>query len=154
MATGNAQEHTGAASHKFTVISLPKFYKEKGVIFDSDYSVGIEMHGMRGRFTPSISDITKAERAFSDRYNEVQKANVDTKSYFSHWVRQYVGLIDSNGNKNIIVQLIDNTKKRKLIRKLGKNWETSFVVYFADPYPGLGIVFRINIDTGNMTTNL
>jgi hypothetical protein len=119
-----------------------------------DYVVGIEMHDMRSRFTPSINDITKAERIFSDKYNEVQKTNVDTKSYFSHWVRQYVGLVDSNGNKNIIVQLIDDTKKRKMIRKLGKNWETSFVIIFADPNPELGIIFRINIDTGNMTMNL
>ena len=154
MAIGNAQEITKVASQKFTVVFLPEFYKEKGIIFDNDYVVGIEMHDMQSRFTPSTNDITKAERIFIDKYNEVQKANVDTKSYFSHWVRQYVGLIDSNGNKNIIVQFIDNTKKRKLVRKLGKNWETSFVIYFADPYPGLGIIFKINIDKGNMTTSL
>jgi hypothetical protein len=154
MAIGNAQESTRVASQKFTVVSLPVFYKEKGVIFDNDYVVGIEMHDMRSRFTPSTNDITKAEGIFIDKYNEVQKANVDTKSYFFHWVRQYVGVIDKNNTKNIIVQLINNKKRIKTNHLLGKGWEDNFVIMLADSFYSISKRFKINIDTGEMYTEL
>lgn len=149
-----AQNNNIDTSHQFTVIYLPDYYKEKGVIFNKDYTVGIEMRNLQYRYTPTKDDVIKAEKILNDKYNEIRKTNVDTKTFFCHWVRQYVGLIDINGNKNIIVQLVDNTKPRKINRQLGKGWETSFVIYFADPYPGLGIPFRINIDTGEISDQL
>ena len=149
-----AQNNNIDTSHQFAIIHLPSYYKEKGVIFSKEYSVGIEMRNLQSRYTPTKDDITEAEKVLNAKYNEIRNANVDTKILFCNWVRQYVGLIDNNGNKNIIVQLIDNTKPRKINRILGKGWETSFVIYFADPYPGLGIPFRINIDTGEMSDQL
>ncbi|HSZ33164.1 MAG TPA: hypothetical protein VK772_07625 [Puia sp.] len=147
-------QKSDSALKNYNVVHLPNYYKEVGVIFNKNYAVGIEMSNFQSRYTPIIDDVTKAEEIFNRKYNEVQKTNVDTKVFFSRWVRQYVGLIDSNGNKNIIVQLIDNTAPRKINSKLGKHWETDFMIYFSDPHPGLGILFRINIDTGEMTTKL
>ncbi|ATL49593.1 hypothetical protein COR50_21780 [Chitinophaga caeni] len=149
-----AQDSSLDSSHQFTVIHLPAYYNEKGVVFNKDYVVGIEMRNLQSRYTPTKDDIIKAEKIFNNKYNEIRKTNVDTKTFFCRWVRQYVGLIDNNGNKNIIVQLVDNTKPRIINRLFGKGWETSFVIYFADPYPGLGIPFRINIDTGEMSDQL
>lgn len=149
-----AQSTNIDTSHHYNVIHLPAYYKEKGVIFSKDYVVGIEMRKLQSRYTPTKDDIIKTEKIFSEKYNKIRNTNVDTKTFFCHWVRQYVGLVDTKGEKNIIVQLIDNTKPRKLNRKLGKHWETEFVIYFADPYPGLGILFRINIDTGEMSDQL
>jgi hypothetical protein len=148
------QNNDTGPSHQLTVLYLPDYYKEKGVIFSKDYVIGIKMRKLKSRYTPTKDDIIKTEEILKGKYNEVRKANVNTKTFFCHWVRQYVGLIDTNGNRNVIVQLIDNTKPRKVKRILGKAWETSFVIYFADPYPGLGILFRINMDTGEMTDQL
>lgn len=141
-------------SHDYTVIHLPAYYKEKGVIFSKDYLVGIEMRKLQSRYTPTKEDIIRAEKIFSNKYNEVQKSNVDTKTFFCLWVRQYVGLIDINGNKNIIVQLIDNTRPRKVNRLLGKNWETVFVIMLSDDFYKISTRFRINIDTGEMSDQL
>ena len=76
------------------------------------------------------------------------------KKLFCHWVRQYVGFIDSNGNKNIIVQFIDNTKPRKINRLLGKNWEDVFIIMLADSFYKVSTIIRINIDTGEMSDKL
>jgi hypothetical protein len=149
-----AQDSNFDTLHESNTIHLPDYYKEKGVVFSKDYMVGIEMRNLKFRYTPTKDDIIKAEKILNIKYNDVRNTNVDTKTFFCHWVRQYVGLIDSNGRKNIIMQLIDNKKPKKVNRVLGKGWETSFVIYFADPHPGLGILFRINIDTGEMSDQL
>jgi hypothetical protein len=138
----------------YSTVYLPKYYKEKGVIFNKDYVVGIDMRDFKSRYTPTIDDITKAEEIFNKQYDEVQKTNIDTKVFFCHWVRQYVGLVDSSGNKNIIVQLINNNKPGKINRMLGKDWESVFIIMLADEFYAVSTRFRINIDTHTMTTKL
>ncbi len=150
---GQAQNNIDTTK-QIIFVHLPDYYKEKGVIFSKDYVVGIEMKELQSRYTPTIDDVTKAEQIFSKKYNEVQKANVDTKKFFCHWVRQYVGFIDINGNKNIIVQFIDNTKPNKINRLLGKDWENVFIIMLADSFYKVSTIFRINIDTGEMSTQL
>ena len=106
MITAKAQNNITDTAKQFKVVQLPNYYKEKGIIFSKDYTVGIDMRNKKYRYTPTMDDISKAEEIFNKQYNQLQKTNVDTKKFFCHWVRQYVGLVDSNGNKNIIVQLI------------------------------------------------
>ena len=152
----NAQmkDNITLTNKKNVIVYLSNYYKEKGVIFDKDYVVGIDMVNLKYRYKPTVDDVTKSEDVFNKQYNQLQGKNVDVKKFFCKWVRQYVGLVDSNGNKNIIVQLIENIKPRKINQLLGKNWETDFVIYLSDPHPVLGLLFRINIDTGEMTTKL
>lgn len=135
-------------------VHLNDYFKEKGVIFSKDYIVGINMRQLQSRYTPTMADVIKAEQIFSKKYNEVQRQNVDAKKFFCHWVRHYVGLIDNNGNKNIIMQLIDNTKPHKIKRLLGKGWEDIFIIMLADSFYEVSAIFRINIDTSNMSTQL
>lgn len=142
------------SSHHYTVIHLPAYYKEEGVIFSKDYVVGIEMRELQSRYTPTKEDVIKAEKILNEKYNEIRNTNIDTKTFFCHWVRQYVGLIDINGNKNIIVQLIDNTRPRKVNRLLGKNWETVFVIMLSDDFYKISTRFRINIYTGEISEQL
>ena len=139
---------------KVNVVHMPEYYKEKGVIFSEDYFVGIDMKGIKSRYTPTIDDLVKSEDIFSRKYNDIEKRNVVTRDFFCHWVRQYVGLIDSTGNKNIIVQLIDNRKPRKINKLLGKNWEDVFTIMLADSFYKVSKIFRININTGEMSTDL
>lgn len=149
-----AQDNNTDTSGQFIIIHLPTYYKEEGVIFRKDYVVGIEMRNSQSRYTPTKDDITKAEEIFNDKYNEMGKTDIDTKKNFCHWIRQYVGLIDSNGNKNIIVQLIDNTKPKKINQLLGKNWETVFVLMLSDNFYAVSKRFKINIDAGDISDKL
>lgn len=147
-------QYNTSTTKKNDVVYIPKYYKEKGVIFSEDYVVSIDITQLKNRYTPTIEDIDKLEDIFSKKYNEIQKTNFDTKDFFCHWVRQYVGFIDSSGNKNIIVQLINNTKPRKINKLLGKNWEDAFVIMLADSFYKVSTIFRINIDTNGMVTKL
>ena len=148
------KKNINSTNKKCAIVYLPNYYKEKGVIFDKDYVVGIDMRTLKYRYTPTIDDVTKAEEIFSKQYNQLQGKDVDVKKFFCHWVRQYVGLVDSSGNKNIIVQLINNAKPRKINRLLGKDWETDFVIMLSDSFYDVSTIFRINIDTDQITTEL
>lgn len=150
----SAQDNNIDTSRQYNIIHLPAYYKEKGVIFSKDYVVGIDMRNLQSRYTPTKDDVIKAEKIFNDKYNEVQKTNIDTKTFFCHWVRQYVGLIDTKGNKNVIVQLIDNTKPRKINKLLGRGWETVFEIMLADSFYSVSTRFRINIDTDELSEKL
>ncbi len=141
-------------SRQFTLVHLPDYYKEKGVVFAKSYIVGMEMKNLQLRYTPTKVDIIKAEKIFNDKYPEIRRANVDTKVFFCSWVRQYIGLIDIHGKKNIIVQLVDNTRPRKINRLLGKDWETDFVTMLSDNFYKVSTRFRVNIDTEEISENL
>lgn len=147
----NAQHNNIKASNQFIVIQLPDYYKENGVVFNKDYVVGIEIKNLQSRFTPTKEDIIKTEHIFTQKYSDIGNANVDTKAFFCCWVRQYIGLIDINGNKNIIVQLVNNTKPRKINRLIGKNWETIFVTMLSDDFYKASKRFRLNIDTAEIS---
>ena len=149
-----AQSNDIDTSHQFSVIQLPDYYREKGVVFNKDYVVGIEMRNIQSRYTPTKDDIIKTETIFTEKYCDIGNANVDTKAFFCFWVRQYLGLLDINGNKNIIVQLVNNTKPRKINRLLGKNWETIFATMLSDDFYKVSIRFRVNIDAAEISDKL
>ena len=124
-------------------IHLPEFYKAKGIVFSDFYKIGIELRNIKNRFTPQLDDIIKAENILNSKSWYLKTIN-------KNWVRQYVGLIDSNGKKNIIIQLINNSNHRKLNKMLGKNWTNDFVVMLSDEFYKIHKLLRINIDTGEI----
>jgi hypothetical protein len=131
----------------FTSVDLPNHFREGGVIFNKDYNVGIVMKSVQRRYTPTENDILSVEMILSNHMYNVQKDNLIAKPIFYHWVRQYIGLIDTNGNKNIIVQLVDNSNPRKMNRLLGKNWQCNFAVMLSDDFYRLSKRYQVNINT-------
>ncbi|ASZ09869.1 hypothetical protein KTO58_26585 [Chitinophaga pendula] len=142
------------ATKQFEIVELPNYYKANGILFKEHYRIGIDIKDNRERYTPSIEDIEKAEEVFINKYKQLQHANIDDKISFCCWVRQYVGFIDSKGRKNVILQLINNKKPGKINRLLGKGWETNFVLMLSDNFYAVSARYRVNIDTGEMTTGI
>lgn len=141
-------------STSYRIIKLPQYYQEMGVIFYKSYQVPIAISNIKERYDPSIVDIQKAESVLIEKFNLVRSMQYNAKEYLSKHVRHYIGLINNSGEKNIIVQLIDNSKKRKVNRLLGKGWETNFQVVMNDEFYSIAQTFRINIDTGEISTQL
>lgn len=149
-----AQDKNTDTSHHFTKVYFPEYYNEKGIVFNKDYNIGIKMSDLSYRYTPSKDDIKKAEKVFQAKFNVLRKQSVDTEKYYFHWVRQYLGYITKSGTKNIVVQLIDNSKPRNTNRLLGKNWETDFVILFSDDFYKVSTRIRINLDKEEISENL
>lgn len=141
-------------SSLYQIIRLPQYYDEIGVLFYKDYQVPIAISNIKERYTPSADDIQKAESILIEKFNLIRNQQYNVKKHLSKNVRHYIGLINNRGEKNIIVQLIDNSKKSKVRRLLGKGWETNFQVALNDEFYSIAQIFRINIDTGEISTQL
>lgn len=139
-------KQTSDTTKGINVISLPDYYKQKGIVFTEAYDLKIDLGKIKKRFTPSIDEIKKAEDIFFRDYATVTKQRIDTKKYFCNYLRQYVGYIDSIGNKNLMMQLIDNSKPKKIRRILGRDWEMRYIVYLSDKSPFSNIVLTVDLN--------
>ena len=77
----------------YRVVYMPNYYKEVGVIFNKNYTVGIKMSNFQSRYTPTIEDVKKMEEFFI-RITMICIKKMLIPKFFSHWIRQYLGLID------------------------------------------------------------
>jgi len=103
------------------------------VIFGADYPLPFEVN-VKERFTPSAEDLKAGEvilRAFS---------NLNLRKY----IRQYIGYIDSNSNKILVLNMLKDlgAKKNKLYYR---NWDSEFVLGFGGIYEMNTHTQRINL---------
>ena len=140
--------------NKSVIIRIDSLYKYYGVIIDSSKDVPIKIEAFKDRFTPDMKEVLNAETIFLQSYNEVNKASparsnakyiVDVKKEFKKYNRQYVGYIDIHGNRNIIIQLFDYSKKRMVNRQIGDSWKSSFIIMFAERPPFATLIYRVNL---------
>jgi hypothetical protein len=148
------QDNTGEHAPTSRIIRLDNFYSCYGVVFDSVCSLPIEIRNMKNRFNPIDSEIILAELVFLAQFNKANQSNASTlgtkilpdpKSYFSKFNRQYLGFIDSNGNKNLIIHLFDYSNKHIVNKFLGDSWKNKFVIFFSENMPFDILTYRINI---------
>jgi hypothetical protein len=137
-----------------SLIKIDSLYKETGVIFPKEYELSIIIQNMDKRYTPSLKDVAKADKIFLDNYNLANKSNSitkeaksipNTRKYFNCFIRQYVGYYDTKGNKNILIHLIDNSKPKKVRKRIGDGWRKYFVIIFAQPMPFDILTYRVDI---------
>jgi hypothetical protein len=139
--------------------STKKFYDKCGVIFEASYDPGIIIRQFSKRFTPTFSDIIMAENLFLERYNQdiVNDPNykgfedsTDVRSKYANYSRQYVGYIDINGQKNIIIQFLNFDIKEDEKKKYFPNWEKWFINGSGGFYEINIRIFLINIDSKSL----
>lgn len=133
------------------VIHLPSLFKAHGVIFNKDYIPNIHIVDM-GWYTPELDDIELAESILQAKYNELRKTNVNVTKYFCKYIRQYIGILDHSGNKNIIVQLINTGKKRPFRKSVGDSYKEHFIIQFDDNVQSQ--IFKINLEKHSLSTQL
>lgn len=140
--------------NNYILFRLPEYYKQNGVIFYKTYPIGIDLKNMAERYSPNIEDVKLAEEIFNKRYNDFIDKGIDVKTYFANYVRQYIGYIDKNGKKNIIIQLIDNSRPRKVKKMFSKDWQTHFVSRLSDDFYAISRIFRVNLEANEISTVL
>lgn len=150
--TLSQQSKTDTLSYS-EIIRLEDYYQAEGVIFNKNYPIEFGTSNNKERFTPSLSDIRKAEEILSEKYNDLRGGSIDVKKTFRNYIRQYVGIIDMSGKKNIIVQLLGNNKRSKFKKIIGKSYQKKFIIIF-DASWLKSQIFRINIDLGDISTSL
>jgi hypothetical protein len=82
----------------------------------------------------------------------IKKTYISTNNpvkFYRYYKRQYMGIIGSNGDKLILIQIL-NASKRKYIKEYYENWETEFTVGTGGFYDKNTMVFLINLTTVEM----
>jgi hypothetical protein len=110
------------------------------VIFGSTYELPFEKV-IKNRFTPISADIDSAE-------NLLKKESVK-KYAFNTYIRQYVGYIDTNNNKIIIINLLKNLGTNEN-QQYYEDWKKEFIVGFGEVYEKNTVVKKVNLSKGNI----
>lgn len=139
----------------YSLVENQFLFKYDGIVFDSSYSPRILIKALNKRYNPDTSDIFFAERIFIEKYATFsRKFDLQVKNHFYKYVRQYLGYIDNNGDKNIIINLIDNTNRWRTNRILGKGWKEHFVIYFSEERILKNISVRVNLSKQELFNDL
>lgn len=134
-------------------IQLPEYYKGEGIIFPESYSHSITLQHVKERMTPTKDQVKQAEQIFIEKYNSTMgndprvlgfKPVEDVKNKFREYNRQYLGYIDQNGDKVILIQLL-NFENRRKAKKNFPNWQNEFITGFGDFYERNVTIFTVNI---------
>lgn len=67
------------------------------------------------------------------------------KKRFWKYNRQYIGYIDGNGDKNILIHLLDFSNPRKAKKYFGKDWQTGFVSFYSESIKLSVYTYRVNL---------
>ncbi len=130
----------------FEIICLKDYYNQEGIVFKENYDPHIDIPDMKLRFTPTLDEVKEVEMIFQRDYGKLNSQNTDVKTFYANYVRQYIGYIDTAGNKIIRICLTDNSNKRKMRRILGKNWETRYHVDLSEKFTYAWNVVHIDLN--------
>lgn len=135
-----------------------EYYKGKGVIFPKSYTPSVAPEGVYGRFTPSLEIVQQAERILVSQYNKLlssfenfEKVD-DVQKEFKNYNRQYLGLIDSIGNKIILVHLM-NFSNRNKSKKYFKNWDKDFIIGLGGFYDENAFVLFVDLENEELKSS-
>ena len=128
---------------QITLVNGDRF---KGVIFSSDYEVPMLDETLRGRFTPTLEQITKLEKDLRSVIKDINKnRSGQRRSYgpvvdrnLGKYTRQYLGFINENGDKIIYVGFHWHSRDY--------NWKKDFVMVFDGG--SYHWTIRYNVDKG------
>jgi len=150
---------SGYTTDSIRVISTD-FYKGRGVVFPATYTPMLNYQNFRGRFTPTDSDIVVTEKVFLNGYNELHindprflkfKRIKNVKREFRNFNRQYLGYYNEEGERIIMMQLLNFSKisVRKHFEELG--WREGYIFGFGRFYERNRKHFLINLDRKKLT---
>lgn len=134
-------------------VELNNYYKYSGNIFKAEYRPWFEISESKERYTPSEDDIIKAENIFLNTYNEKDDKQLvnfkEGKSYkrkYYKWRRNYLGYLDGDGNKVIIIHLINFTHRKKASAKY-EEWGKEIIIGYGEWFEKNQLITYINITT-------
>lgn len=134
-------------------VEMSDQYRVDGYIFPLNADLPKPLNTM-SRYTPTIDEVRTAEKIFRSEYNKVTGDATDPGVYYAKFVRQYVGYIAPNGEKKVLIQLVNNKKPRKTNQVLGKGWSDHFVRVTSNDIVAIMAFFVANLDSGKLSTDL
>jgi len=131
-------------SYSQTKISLNKYYKGCGVVFDSidTNSLYFRIPYFKKPFTPSLNELENTENLLNHFIEEKFKELYKELKFYN---RQYLCFINENNEMNIIVILLNFKNKRKASRNF-KGWMNEITLGLGKFYEENQLIIRVNLD--------
>jgi hypothetical protein len=124
-------------------LSLKNWYIGEGIIFPFDHELRIDLRDVRKRFTPSLTDVNKAEFFLLSNSADVKYVGLfgiyepsKLKKKLRKYNRQYVGYQNAELDTVILLNLL-NFSNKKYSKTYFEGWENEYVV-------GLGPFYERN----------
>jgi len=114
-----------------SVIEPKEYYVGKGIIFHETYDPHILLKDAKKRFTPNDSLIIRSEKILLEQYSTVKQ--VKSAKFLKKYNRQYIGYINTNGDKVVLIQLLKIKSQSKMNDKF-LNWQNEYIVGFGTFY--------------------
>lgn len=150
-----AVEYVGDSS----IVKLKDYYKGYGKIFNKSYDIASTLDDYKCSFTPTINQIVQAEKMLISGYNKVHEDDArftnsdltvkNPRKHLNHYYRQYIGLINNENQKVILIHLM-NFKNGRKARKFFRDWDKRFSIGVGDFYDKNQKTFELNLDTENL----
>jgi len=128
-----------------TIIQIKSLYEGYGKIFNQ--TDNINHFGRLTNFRLSEDEILLVEKIFAEQYNQVQQNDNRTSHNFKpckrvyqkykKYYRQYMGYIDINQNRMVMLYLLNFTQK-KMANEYFENWKE-------EPNSGTGYFYSRNV---------
>jgi hypothetical protein len=133
--------------------SNSELFKGKGIVFTEKYKPPIKLPEGAEVFTPEKEDIIAAEKILSQRFNidvawTEKKKNVKRRYWKDN--RQYLGFVDSSGERHILINLLNFKCKKKAAKKF-EGWEKTFFIGFGEYYEKNSIRLLANLTTQRLS---
>jgi hypothetical protein len=138
------------STRQYDTIHLKSYYSQVGVLFKKDYDARLGYQNVKGHFTPSREDAIRAEEIFARDYPTITGKNINVRTFYNSYVRQYVGYIDTAGNRILRILLTDNSKPEKVRRVFGENWERRFTIYASFKRPFEWALINVDLTRGKL----
>lgn len=125
-----------------SIIELKEYYDGKGIIFNENYDPHILLKDAKKRFTPNDSAIIESEKILLEQYSTVNKAK--SGKSLKKFNRQYIGYINANGDKIVLIQLLKIKSQAKMNDKF-LDWQSEYIVGFGTFYERNTERYLVNI---------
>jgi hypothetical protein len=126
------------------IISLPNYYKGKGVIFNKDYKSLLKIDNYSKSFTPLLKEVSIVEDVFLNQIKTKKSFKKSVKKEFCNYYRQYLGYINKNNEKIIVVNMLNFRRKSKA-KKNFEDWDKEFILGFGEFYEENQFLYKVNL---------
>ena len=139
-------------------IRLPEFYQGESNVFSKEYKSGfLNFKDEKGRFTPDVTQIRSAEIVFVNQYDSLWgidpkgAGRKSTRIRFKKWRRNYIGYIDQNGDKIVLMQLVNFRNNKDGLRHYS-SWGKEFEIGLGGWYESnQSPLILVNITRSNLS---
>ena len=108
------------------IVRFPDYYNGCGVVFPHNYQLPIQLPEESVRYTPNEAELRQAEEVIHQQLVELEGLDKSFLNNVKNYNRQYVGFLNNERKKIVIIQLL-NFKSKKA-KDYFEGWQKEYPI--------------------------